>query len=222
MVAMVRAHGDTLAYKRESEMSYWRRQFRREGVLDNSHYEWFYTTAFGLPSEFYEGKRVLDIGCGPRGSLEWAHMAAERVGLDPLVDRYRQLGIDQHAMEYVCAPSEAIPFEDGHFDVVTSFNSLDHVDDLLRTAAEIGRVTARGGSFLLFTDLHDQPTPEEPHTFSVDVLDLFRNAFEVAGFQHLEKVDAGNGYESARAAVPWNAQDPTPRYGLLIAMLVRR
>ena len=31
---------------------------------------------------------TTDIGCGPRGSLEWATMAAERVGLDPPVNKY--------------------------------------------------------------------------------------------------------------------------------------
>jgi len=38
---------------------------------------------FGLSKDFYKGKKILDIGCGPRGSLEWADMTLERVGLDP-------------------------------------------------------------------------------------------------------------------------------------------
>lgn len=71
-------------------------------------------------------------------------MASERVGLDPLVDGYRALGIGQHKMTYVKGGSEKIPFPDGHFDIVTSFNSLDHVDNLDATVAEITRVTAPG------------------------------------------------------------------------------
>jgi ubiquinone/menaquinone biosynthesis C-methylase UbiE len=35
-----------------------------------------------------------------------------------------------HGMTYVAARSEEIPFPEGYFDVVSSFNSLDHVDDL--------------------------------------------------------------------------------------------
>ncbi len=75
---------------------------------------------FGLPLELYDGKRVLDLGCGPRGSLEWAERAAERVGLDPLADEYQRLHSREHAMTYVAAPAEAIPFPDSHFDVVST------------------------------------------------------------------------------------------------------
>ena len=38
---------------------------------------------FNLDKSFYKNKRILDVGCGPRGSLEWDDMALERVGLDP-------------------------------------------------------------------------------------------------------------------------------------------
>ena len=100
--------------------------------LSNAHYAWCFTDCFGLPLELYDGKRVLDVGCGPRGSLEWAERAAERVGLDPLADEYQRLHSREHAMTYVAAPAESIPFPDGHFDVVSTMNSLDHVDDLAR------------------------------------------------------------------------------------------
>lgn len=119
--------------KETYELMYWKSVARREGQLANDHYQRIYTSLLGLDVSFYAGKRILDIGCGPRGTLEWADMAAERVGLDPLVESYRALGIDQHKMRYVNAPSEQIPFEDGHFDVILSLNSLDHVDDLDKT-----------------------------------------------------------------------------------------
>ena len=38
---------------------------------------------------------------------------------------------------HFAAPSEAIPYPDGRFDIVTTFNSLDHVDDPRRTVAGI-------------------------------------------------------------------------------------
>src|SRR3954451_9057639 len=110
------------------EMAYWRDRSSIEGGLSGGHYRYFFTEHFGLPESFYEGKRVLDVGCGPRGTLEWADMAAERVGVDPLVPRYRELGIDDHAMDYVAAGAEDMPFEDDSFDIVTTMNSLDHVD----------------------------------------------------------------------------------------------
>ena len=152
--------------KSDAELAYWQERKAEEGTLQASHYERFYTGHFELAREFFAGKRLLDIGCGPRGSLEWADMAAERVGLDPLVDNYRHLGIDRHAMSYVSAGAEAMPFADGHFDVVSAFNALDHVDDLDAVIAEITRVTRTGGSLLLIVEIGHAPTPTEPQTLT--------------------------------------------------------
>ncbi len=154
-------------------MGYWRERAAREGVLGNAHYEHVFTTQFGLRREFYADKRVLDVGCGPRGSLEWAAGAARRVGLDPLVERYRELGIDRHAMEYVAAAAERMPFADACFDIVASLNSLDHVDDVDAAVAEITRVAARGATWLLTVEVGHEPTATEPHSLSWDVADSF-------------------------------------------------
>jgi Methyltransferase domain len=105
------------------EWAYWKSRQIEEGTLKNSWYEDIYTRCVGIDREFYTNKKILDVGCGPRGSLEWAEMAAERVGLDPLVERYRSLGIDRHGARYVNAPAEDIPYHDSYFDVVTSRQS---------------------------------------------------------------------------------------------------
>ena len=76
-------------------------------------------------------------------------MTTQRVELDPLVPDYLKLGADKHKMEYVAAGSEDILFPDGHFDIVTCLNALDHVDDLDATIREVKRVTKHGGFFLL-------------------------------------------------------------------------
>jgi ubiquinone/menaquinone biosynthesis C-methylase UbiE len=129
---------------------------------------------------------MLDIGCGPVGSLEWADRARVRVGLDPLVDSYRALGIADHAMRYVAAQAECMPFADGSFDIVSSFNSLDHVDDLDETIAEITRLLAPGGRFLLLVEVNHPPTLTEPITLGWDVVDRFGGAFEQVLVRHLD------------------------------------
>lgn len=58
-------------------------------------------------------------------------------GLDPLADRYLELGAKHHNMRYVASPAERMPFEAGYFDIVCSFNSLDHVDNLRKTIKQI-------------------------------------------------------------------------------------
>ena len=202
------------------EWLYWRLQKWREGDLANDHYRMAFTDLFGLDDAFYRGQRVLDVGCGPRGSLEWMDAAAERVGLDPLADRYLKLGADRHAMRYVAGPAEAMPLPDAYFDVVTAFNALDHVDDVAATAREIARVTRPGGAFLLITDVGHRPTPMEPQTFSWDVLDRFRPAFEVNREAHYER--GPKMYQSIAAGHRYDHADPSERYGILLAHLVRR
>jgi SAM-dependent methyltransferase len=201
------------ASKADAELAYWRDRQAEEGALSGPHYEWFYTTHFGLDRSFYAGLRVLDIGCGPRGSLEWADMASERVGLDPLADDYRALGIDRHAMSYVAAGAEAIPFADAHFDVVSALNALDHVDDLDATVAEITRVTRSGGALLLVVEVEHAPTPTEPQSLGWDVLDRFEG-FTVAW----QKRNAMGQqiYASLRADAPYRDGS-----GLLSARLTR-
>ena len=115
-----------------------------------------------VPRSFYRGKRVLDVGCGPRGSLEWLTGTALRIGLDPLAHGYRRFGTGRHRMIYVASRAEALPFTDASFDVASSFNSLDHVDDLRATVSEIRRILAPCGSFLLLTDIRHEPTILEP------------------------------------------------------------
>ena len=177
-----------------------------------------FTGLFGLDAGFYSGRAVLDIGCGPRGSLEWAAEARRRVGLDPLADDYRELGTDAHAMEYVAAGSEAMPFGDGEFDIVTSINSLDHVDDLKRTAAEIKRVTRRGGHLVLGVEVGHDPTWTEPQSLSWDVCDLFAPEFEIVSSGEYER-DEGWIFDAALRRQHFDHADTTARSGVLTAVL---
>ena len=168
------------------ELAYWKVRKWREPVLTNDHYEPLFTTWIGLDRSHYNDKAVLDIGCGPRGSLEWADNTRERVGLDSLVNSYRKIGIDAHAMSYVHSGAENIPFEDGHFDIVTSFNSLDHVEDVTSVVRDVHRVLAPGGEFIVVVEIHAKPTIAEPHVLSWNFLDEFRELFDIETEEYLE------------------------------------
>lgn len=209
------------AEKYNAELEFWKARREAEGVLANHWYQRAFTEPFGLSKEFFDGKRVLDIGCGPRGSLEWADNAAQRVGLDPLAERYRELGSDCHATRYIAAPCEVIPVEDGSFDVVCTLNSIDHVDDVDASIAEIKRVVCVGGFILLMTDLHDEPTTTEPVVLSWDLVERFKPECLLVFIRHLEKVHPANGHESVFARVHFDHMNPTKRYGILLAMLQR-
>ena len=210
------------ADKGAHELTYWRERAAIEGTLGNDHYAPLYTEMFGLTRDFYRGKKVLDIGCGPRGSLVWAGEAAERVGLDPLADVYREFGTDAHAMTYVPAPAEKIPYADGYFDVVTSLNSLDHVDDPAQTIKEIARVLRTGGAFLLEVEVGHHPTPTEPISLWFDVLDDLAPHFELIAEQRYEMPPGAHlVHDAYRRGGPYDmSRDRHP--GVLVAQLRRR
>lgn len=169
------------AFKEYHELRYWKgvkqpiAHDRTKLEHERAHYEYFFTAFFGLGKADYAGKNVLDIGCGPCGSLEWVDVARERVGLDPLADKYRALADDPQAMTYCNAPSEAIPYPDRHFDIVSSFNNLDHVDDVEKTIAEMKRVAAR--TILLIVEFGHPPTPTEPHSLDPSIVECFAPDF---------------------------------------------
>lgn len=211
---------DTTERKRVGELSYWSELKDIEGQFYNGWFERFYTSHFDLTVDDYVDKRVLDIGCGPRGSLEWATMARERVGIDPLAEEYLKLGAADHAMTYVATGAESIPYPDGYFDFVCSVNSLDHVDDLQATIAEIKRVTSVGGLLLLLTDVHDEPTPQEPICFDWDVVGLFAPEFVPQFIRCFEKREGGM-YTSAEKGVLYDHADSRRRYGVLSARFSR-
>lgn len=207
------------ARKRSHELGYWRAKHASEGELRRCHYQQFYTEFFGLTTADYSGKKVLDIGCGPRGSLEWADTAIERVGLDPLANEYLKLGAAKHGMKYVAAPAESIPFPSGYFDIVSSFNSLDHVDNLSATIGEIKRVTKSRGQFLLIVEINHPPTTMEPITLESGLARSFSPEFEVLKSWECAMIKGTHDvYGSALArlaAVPgWR--------GILCAHFVRR
>lgn len=206
--------------KARAELAYWRDCLRREGRLGNAHYHAFFTTHFGLSDADFAGLRVLDLGCGPRGSLEWAAMSARRVGLDPLAHAYRALGTARQAMSYVAAVSEHIPFPDASFDVVTSFNNLDHVDDLAQTVAEVKRTLAPGGLFLLLTEIGHAPTPTEPLSLDFAVVDVFAPELEAEQVRHFEMRPAGL-YQSVDEGTPFDHADRTRRPAVVSARLRR-
>ncbi|MCP4724087.1 MAG: class I SAM-dependent methyltransferase [bacterium] len=165
--------------KNWAEFQYWRFKKAGSDVLSNDHFMFYYTEHFEIDRDYYKDKNILDIGCGPRGSLEWVDGAGNRIGLDPLALKYRSLGTGSQKMEYMNAVSENIPFKSNSFDVVTSFNSLDHVDDLNKTVKEIKRILKTKGYFLLITEFNHPVFVCEPQELMWDIEELFKPEFDI-------------------------------------------
>lgn len=97
-------------------------------------------------------QRILEIGCGA-GSM-CAHLVAEGynvVGTDPsevLLDYARQQHPDCNFSHMF---GEDLRFESESFDVVLSFDVLEHIPDTARHLQEVKRVLRPGGYYLFQT-----------------------------------------------------------------------
>jgi ubiquinone/menaquinone biosynthesis C-methylase UbiE len=86
--------------------------------------------------------RVLDIGCGVKPYYPlFAPIASEYVGVDVVETEWAD----------VVGPAEAIPVDDGSFDLVLCTQVLEHTDDPAQTVRELRRVLAPGGRALAST-----------------------------------------------------------------------
>ena len=98
--------------------------------------------------------RVLEVGSGAHG-LIFFFDAAERVGVDPLADQYRELfPVWQARVPTIAAFGERLPFEDSRFDLVLSDNVVDHAENPRRIIEEMARVLKPGGLLYFTVNIH--------------------------------------------------------------------
>ena len=106
--------------------------------------------------------RVLEIGAGTGRNLPYYRDDVELTLVEPGEPMLRRLErrLEEHPrqVELVRAPAEALPFEDGEFDVVVSTLVLCAVEDQATALAEARRVLKPGGTLLFIEHLRsDEP-----------------------------------------------------------------
>lgn len=96
------------------------------------------------------GKSVLDLGCGMGGFAVAAELAGADVTALDYNAHYCAITAargDQYGMEMpvMRAAGEALPLPSQHFDIVTAWDVIEHVQHPARMLAEIARVLRPGG-----------------------------------------------------------------------------
>lgn len=93
------------------------------------------------------GMRVLDVGCGSGEMCALvAARGAEAAGLDAAEGMIEIARRRAPAADLRVGPMEALPWEDGRFDVVTAINALQFAADFVDALAEAARVARPGGT----------------------------------------------------------------------------
>ncbi len=152
---------------------------QNDGVM--SYAMWQYTKGaetikfyldFCDEKEMFNGKTVLDIGCGAAGkSLYYASRGAKVIGVE-ILEKYEEeakalaneLGLADK-FSFVCADASALPFEDGSIDTIIMNDAMEHVSNPEAVIDECMRVLSKGGR--LFVNF-----PPINHPFGAHLSDL--------------------------------------------------
>ncbi len=127
--------------------------------------------------------RLLDVGCGERPYEQLFSPYCEAyVGVDP----------GDNLRADLRGPIEALPVEDGSYDVVLCAQVLEHVDDPLQGVRELHRVTRPGGRVLLSTHgvMPYHPAPNDPWRWTHEGL---ARVFADAGEWRVVTITPGGG-----------------------------
>ncbi len=107
--------------------------------------------------EIFQGKTVLDIGCGAGGkTLYYATLGPEHVyGIDVLphyreeaTRLARQKGLEDKTT-FITGDAARLPFESDSLDTIIMNDAMEHVDDPVAVLSECHRVLKSGGRLYL-------------------------------------------------------------------------
>lgn len=109
---------------------------------------------YTFASRLARGKRVLDAGCGAGyGSAELARMADRVTGIDVAAEAvgFARQNYQAENLSFEQASCVALPFAEGAFDLVVGFEVIEHLEDWRGFLAEVQRVLAPTGQFIVST-----------------------------------------------------------------------
>jgi len=126
--------------------------------------------------------RVLDVGSADGPSVGWLRGSGERIALD----------LDPRGLEPgdVCGSALDLPFAEASFDLVAAFDVIEHCEPEARALAEVHRVLAPGGRFLMAVPAYQwawTAHDDRNHHHRRYTRRRARRAVEAAGFE-IERV----------------------------------
>ena len=123
---------------------------------------------YAFARRFCSGKAVLDAACGVGYGTAFLAEAARRVvGVDRDADAI-EYARDRYArpnVDFVTQDLAALDFRDGEFDVVCSFETIEHLDEPERFLAHAARLLRPDGVLVVSTPRVDETTTAPANPF---------------------------------------------------------
>lgn len=176
-----------------------------------------------LASKF-QACKILDVGCGKGEYTDYFALENEVIGLD--VNDYR-IGKESLKFEFIQYDGKTFPFTDNTFDVVISWDVIEHIEADQSFVTEIRRVLKPGGRCICGTPNRDRvanmlrklllnpvkyPLIIEKNSDLGDVIhvreyteSLLANVFKNASFQKIRTEKLGFGI---RGKIDWFVKKP--------------
>jgi 2-polyprenyl-3-methyl-5-hydroxy-6-metoxy-1,4-benzoquinol methylase len=153
---------------------------------------------YELACHFVKDKFVLDAACGTGYGSKMLAQAGARsvVGLDISYDSIKHAIplYSDHNVSFVQGDIHQLPFEDETFDVVVSFETIEHIPDGSLWFKEASRVLKKGGLFIVSTPnrrnsapgTYIEEAPKNPyHCFEYNIVEFLGEMvahFDLIGF----------------------------------------
>ena len=156
--------------------------------------------AYEYAQPYIQGKKVLDVGCGLAfGTSYMANHASEITGMDYdaiTIRANRKNYQSQRNIAFIEGRIPPLNFPDETFEVITSFQFIEHIHKRKEFIKEAHRVLKKGGVLLLSTpnskmSLARNPFHVHEYTFKEmknEVTSIFRD-FDLVGLNGNEKVN---------------------------------
>ncbi len=158
--------------------------------------------------ELETGTRLLDVGCGIGGTARMAALAGAQVtGVDltpefvtTATELTARTGLSERAT-FTVTPGETLPFDDRSFGAAVMIHVGMNIPDKRAVFAEVHRVLAAGGRFVLYEQMrtgagplpYPLPWAEDERSSFVEPVEDYRSHLEAVGFtvQDVEDRTAG-------------------------------
>lgn len=153
-------------------------------------YEHMHRYAFA--ASLCQGMRVLDAACGEGyGSAMLADSGADVTGLDlseAAIGHALQRYGGQSRLTFATGDCTALPFDADRFDVVVSFETLEHLAEQARVLAEFRRVLRPGGFLLISSPDKAEYSDARGFNNQFHVRELYRDELETLLREHFPAV----------------------------------